>query len=566
MRTLLLTTSLWISFLLHPCFLIAQDNTWAKKDSLRKVITETESKEKLKAYARLASYYYVEARDDLKMDTLFTIYEEMDLEAKKQNNINEQGIIRVNKMGVYLNRRMYDELIKIAPEHLDFLSKNKEWKNYYQAYNCLLMAYLYRGDHEMAINKAQQLYEQAEAQQNSEGKAITLYSMAKIYQSQRRFEEHEKCCRQSIELLKNDDSLSHLEAQVWFNLCQSLLTLERYDEVLEAAQEFEKVNERYERFAGTPVPSTRANLWGVYVRLYLKTNEFEKAELYCNKIDSTIDMPAYQIMTQKARAQILNARKQYTEALEIIDSLMELVGDTQTSEANSIRGIKIMILSDMGRAQEAYQLFQVAAAVNDSIRNVQFASQIDKIHTQYEVDKYIAEKKRTRDYLIIAVIGCILLIGGLLIVWRLYRQKQQAYRKLVERSKEWASNLNNTFTSPTTDSTDASLMDEVFRLMEEEHLYYNSDLTLELLADRLGVHRNLLSKAINATQKKNFSQFVNEYRIRKAIEQLSDARANPTMYDIAYSCGFNNTQTFYRLFKTETGLSPSLFRKNSMQS
>lgn len=48
------------------------------------------------------------------------------------------------------------------------------------------------------------------------------------------------------------------------------------------------------------------------------------------------------------------------------------------------------------------------------------------------------------------------------------------------------------------------------------------------------------------------------------IERLSDPADRATILDIAFSAGFRSQQTFYRLFKTETGLSPALFRKNSV--
>lgn len=552
-------------FLLFSCVVTAQEGSRQQKDSLWKALSETEGNEKLRTYGRLASLYFAESKDDLKMDTLLVLYAQMDEEAKKQDHLLQRGVTRANTLSAFLNRSMFDEVLARAPEYLDFLSAHGIWKYYYQVYNTMLLAWLYQGEFEKTIEEAQRLYEHAAERNSDEGKAAALHTMGRVYQSQKRFEEYETCCRQCIEILSKNESLIHLLAQSYYDLCQVLLTQERLDDVLDAAHEFEKVNERYDVYAGVPVSSTWINLWGIYTRLYLKTQEYEKAEVYCDKIDSVTDSDPARIMVCNARAQIFNHRKQYAEALKAIDKAIELIGETYTVQANSARGTKTLILSNMGRAAEAYELFELTTAVNDSIRNLEFANQIDKLRIQYEVDRHITEKERNRHNFLFALAGCLLLGGGLLVISILYRQKQQAYRKLVVRNQEWARTMcrKRVAWPSSEDGSDVELANRVCYLMEKEHLYHNPDLSLDLLAEQLGVHRNVLSKAINATQKKNFNQFVNEYRIQEAIGYLSDKNNSATMFDIALSCGFNSPQTFYRFFKMETGLSPALFRKNS---
>lgn len=182
------------------------------------------------------------------------------------------------------------------------------------------------------------------------------------------------------------------------------------------------------------------------------------------------------------------------------------------------------------------------------------------------VYKEITNQTRIRSQqrmLVVAAGGGLLLATGLITLGLLYRQKQKAYRKLVSRSREWARAAPQPVrNSSLFDPIDMELMTRIYQLMAEEHLYRRSELTLDMLAERVNVHRNILSKAINAVHKKNFNQFVNEYRLKDAIERLSDTERNPIVYDVAFSSGFNSIQTFYRFFKTEMGFSPSVFRKN----
>ncbi len=48
--------------------------------------------------------------------------------------------------------------------------------------------------------------------------------------------------------------------------------------------------------------------------------------------------------------------------------------------------------------------------------------------------------------------------------------------------------------------------------METEMFYRDADLTLTSLAERLEIHHHELSRIINVALKKNFNDFINEYR------------------------------------------------------
>jgi AraC-like DNA-binding protein len=96
------------------------------------------------------------------------------------------------------------------------------------------------------------------------------------------------------------------------------------------------------------------------------------------------------------------------------------------------------------------------------------------------------------------------------------------------------------------------------RLMEEEGLYKNSELSINELASRLGVHPNHLSQVINQHEKKNFYDFVNTYRVEE-LKRLIALQKNRqfTLLSLAHDCGFSSKTSFNRCFKKATGLTPS---------
>lgn len=117
----------------------------------------------------------------------------------------------------------------------------------------------------------------------------------------------------------------------------------------------------------------------------------------------------------------------------------------------------------------------------------------------------------------------------------------------------------NEQTEPSPVSHDAitdSLMQRIETLMEEQRLYLNNDLKMGDVAAKLGVHQNEVSACINSCKGYSFSQFVNIYRVVYAQLQLRE-HPDKKMSQVGLESGFANDTTFYRVFKTITGLTPS---------
>lgn len=97
-----------------------------------------------------------------------------------------------------------------------------------------------------------------------------------------------------------------------------------------------------------------------------------------------------------------------------------------------------------------------------------------------------------------------------------------------------------------------------------EKVYLDPNLTLDVLAEKMGVTNKKLSYYINNNRKTNFYSLINEYRIKDVKEKLVLKEYDKyTFLGIANKSGFNSKTSFYRLFKEETGVSPSEYRKNN---
>lgn len=102
--------------------------------------------------------------------------------------------------------------------------------------------------------------------------------------------------------------------------------------------------------------------------------------------------------------------------------------------------------------------------------------------------------------------------------------------------------------------------------MINEEPFLDASLTLHTLSQETNIASRELSILINHHLKKHFFDFVNEYRIEKAMELLTDPeRKEYTVLEILYEVGFNSKSSFNTAFKKYTGLTPTEYRrKNSL--
>lgn len=98
--------------------------------------------------------------------------------------------------------------------------------------------------------------------------------------------------------------------------------------------------------------------------------------------------------------------------------------------------------------------------------------------------------------------------------------------------------------------------------METRRPWLDPDLTLEQLALQLKLRPKLLSQAINEGLSQNFFEFINRYRIGEAKRLLTNpADKKITVLEVLYQVGFNSKSSFNTLFKKQTGLTPSEFKR-----
>jgi AraC-like DNA-binding protein len=83
--------------------------------------------------------------------------------------------------------------------------------------------------------------------------------------------------------------------------------------------------------------------------------------------------------------------------------------------------------------------------------------------------------------------------------------------------------------------------------------------TVGWLAEQLHISPSYLSDMLRSLIGQNAQQYIHDKLIEKAKEKLSTTTL--TVSEVAYELGFEHSQSFSKLFKTKTNLSPSEFRR-----
>lgn len=100
------------------------------------------------------------------------------------------------------------------------------------------------------------------------------------------------------------------------------------------------------------------------------------------------------------------------------------------------------------------------------------------------------------------------------------------------------------------------------KIIKENRYYQDPELSLGLLAEKLGLHTHELSRILNIALKKSFNDFINEYRVVEVVQKMQHpAFDHITLLGIAYDSGFNSESTFHRVFKEVTGKTPARYKK-----
>lgn len=304
--------------------------------------------------------------------------------------------------------------------------------------------------------------------------------------------------------------------------------------------------------------------------------------------------PSWVASISLSLATALEKKRQFSEAIEILENALSNSRKSNV-HIHSSRVMKTLIrmYANAGLKNKAIAMGEEYMAYSDSIYTIGHHKTLQENRIRHEVytkqreideQKILLSSKSHKILVLAIVIGLLSML--LIIVFYSIRKRERLYKTIVARNSEFllrdkqqaeeiemlrqkidqnidqhtpSTSADKTFKSE--DEANKELMERFTSLMENNAGYADPHITIASVAKVLGTNRTYLSKAINAATGKTFLQTINEYRMRHAVEVISDKSSDIPLKQLAADLGYNSMSTFYTSFNNYTGMTPAKYRE-----
>lgn len=462
---------------------------------------------------------------------------------------------------------------------LNTIEENQDWRSAAIIANALSKYHHYvRSDYSSASSYAFKSLKFAKLAGNVSDEVQALSLLAAVY-----FYKNDKSGGKYAEEAYSLAKKHGLKPAIYYTACNlSMLNFlnGQFEESLRFLQEARNTAESLN------YDNERCYIYSCFGEIYSAMGDFAKAEQYFRK---SIEDNIHTSMHDKIYARINYARFLLNNG-RTADALGILSEADSLAKQNNILNFQLEIYQLMTNIYESASNWQMALKyqrlhadvdreINSREREREFAI-LDLRHQLTESELKVSEQKlqlarHTRTLITVSAIALLLGLTAIFL-YAFHRRKMslnkaivshhlenlEAERKLRRRLEETAISRSSQkgYTGPS-DSKRNEIFNELERLMTEDKVYRQADLSLDRLAGMLGTNRSYLSQVINENFGHSLSVYVNSFRLKEAIELLSDPDNNDPLKNIGLSVGFQSPSNFYTLFRQKVGMSPSMYRE-----
>lgn len=381
---------------------------------------------------------------------------------------------------------------------------------------------------------------------------------------------------------------------------QMLLLSERYDEACVLLKETSNIADSIGCEYFNPVFNME------YAYIYDRIGDSEKANDYYKKALAERDVTesGTVIRILQHYADFLMSQEDYSASCKLYKEALELSYSTGNIEARYkiLTGLSEALFL-LGREDDALEAYRNAHRYQDTLLSKQKEMEFNKLQISFERkerenelairDLTLAKSRRTAAVIILFLLLSVGIVSAVLFYVgkrnRMYRVMVEKYQEQLEKNKMLRNlseesqklvylkkdvdsllvdKLAKEDHSDTSEAANENLLNifmSIEKLMKEEKLYKDKEISLENIASRLATNRSYISRAINTYAYKTFYNYINAYRVEEATMILSDVSHEIALKNLAGDLGYNSTSAFYRAFQKETGCPPSKYREQVLK-
>ena len=245
----------------------------------------------------------------------------------------------------------------------------------------------------------------------------------------------------------------------------------------------------------------------------------------------------------------------------------------------------------LNQPEQAILFYEAFNRLNNTLRNEEVTLRLNELKSIYEIEKknltiknqtteLLAAQRSSRINMLVISVLSLLLLALLAFKIRenfykriLFRKEKETdlqlelMRSRLEKSLNKQENSENQEEEPgrSEDRDELSpeksqqIFTQIMEIIETEKLYLSPELDQKYIIKRLNTNKRYVYESVRVHGDHNFKGLVNRLRINEAkriIQERLQAKADINLPDVYLSSGFTSKTSFYRTFKSITGLPP----------
>lgn len=339
----------------------------------------------------------------------------------------------------------------------------------------------------------------------------------------------------------------------------------------------------------------QAHTYNLFGNLLSDSGEYTQAiEYYKKAMREKQAAPSASIVyAHLGHARVLMKQQKYEEAILLLKQGIAIsYARANAIHRNALYETLSACYEHLHQYHEALNYYKVFRLENDSLFNKDKERDLSEMRFRYDTERQenlikqskldvMQKEQRIQQQTFILIIIVIILV----LLYYLYRRKNKLYLSIVKQNQEAIKRENKLnrlikeleqkeqlplspekyASSSLTDEKSLELFRSLERIMREEKIYKDNTITKDKVAELLGTNRTYLSRIINEQSKLSFTHYINSFRIEEAIRLLSDSQNDTPLKAISADLGFNSISTFYNLFQSAVGMTPSQYRNKVLE-
>jgi AraC-like DNA-binding protein len=305
---------------------------------------------------------------------------------------------------------------------------------------------------------------------------------------------------------------------------------------------------------------------------FFQKEEFQKALDSIEKVVLNSGSSYFELLSNFYNAQYVNSQGKTEEAISLfleIDKLLSSENVRFPERKDIYEAINNYFQLKDDRSSQFLYLNKFLIEINYYSETVSYIQK--NTSTFFEIPEMIRKKQTEIDLLktsknknifFITVVTSLLFVALFLLLLQAKRSKlyQKRYKKLM------AENFEVKTEKPDSNSQELSVevISDILQKLEEfekNKEFLDKNISLHETSKRFNTNSTYLSKVVNLKKDKNFSNYINQLRIKYCLNLLKEDKKtlNYSIRAVAEECGFNTAQSFSNAFYKYTGIYPSYF-------